>query len=219
MAATAADHHSFLMLEPSQARGKLMPHWSTMSLEFWGTIASFGTFIVIAATAIAALIQLKHMRDGNQLTGLLDVLSRVEDPLFNEYVDRAKAMLNEKLPDPNYRRSIQDSTFEREHNPWLNMANSYEWVGSLIKHRLIPEEPFMDVYSSRLIFAWRIIEPVVAIRRRNGDPSLWENFEYLVVRAHAWEAQFPNGAYPKHASRLSIPDVWLEEDKALGKTR
>jgi hypothetical protein len=190
-----------------------------MSLEFWGTIANFGTFIVIGATAVTALIQLKHMRASNQLTGLLDVLSRVEDPLVNDYVDQAKRMLSENLPDPEYRRGITDGVFERRGNAWLNLLNSYEWVGSLIKHGLIPEEPFMDVYSSRLLSAWEIVEQVVALRRRCGDQSLWENFEYLVVRAREWERQFPEGAYPRGVQRLTIPDRYLAEDRALGITR
>lgn len=187
-----------------------------MSLEAWSTAASIGTFIVIGATAVAALIQLRHMRAGNQLTGLLDVLGRVEDPMFNMYTDRAKRLLEEELPSADYRRSIQQGRFAREDNPWLNLLNSYEWVGSLVKHRLIPEEPFMDVYSGRLLLAWSIVEPVVAIARRRGDTSLWENFEFLVVRAKEWERMFPNGAYPPRVPRLQITDRWLAEDRALG---
>lgn len=190
-----------------------------MNWEAWSTFASVGTFIVIAATAITAVIQLHHVRESNQLTGLLDVLARVEDPMINEYTDQAKAQIQERLRDPEYRRSIQEGTFERAGNAWLNLANSYEWVGSLVKHRLIPEEPFMDVYSARLIIAWKIVEPVLAIRRRSGDPSLWENFEYLLARAHQWEKQFPSGAFPTDTPRLNITDAWLEEDRRLGITR
>jgi hypothetical protein len=190
-----------------------------MSLEVWGIIANFGTFIVIGATAVTALVQLKHLRASNQLTGLLDVLSRVEDPIFNEYIDQSKIVLAEKLPDPEYRRRLTDGIFERRGNAWLNLLNSYEWVGSLIKHGLIPEEPFMDVYSSRLLSAWQIVEQIVAIRRRCGDSSLWENFEYLVVRAREWERQFPEGAYPRRTPRLTITDRYLTEDRALGITR
>jgi hypothetical protein len=31
-----------------------------MKLEYWNTIAALGTFLVITASAIAALIQLRH---------------------------------------------------------------------------------------------------------------------------------------------------------------
>jgi len=55
-----------------------------ISLEVLNAVASIGTFIMIGVTAITALVQLRHLRASNQLTGLLDVLSRVEDPVFNE---------------------------------------------------------------------------------------------------------------------------------------
>jgi Domain of unknown function (DUF4760) len=185
-----------------------------MSVEIWSIIVSAGTFVVIAATAIAALIQLRHMRAGNQLTGLLDVLSRVESPMFNVYTDKAKQMLDQSLSSQQYRKAIESGDFPRENNAWLNLANSYEWVGSLVKHGLIPEGPFMDVYSSRLIRAWSIVEPVIAIARRRGDQSLWENFEFLVVRAHDWERTSPNGSYPRGLRRLNITDRWAQEDQA-----
>ena len=185
-----------------------------MSLELLNSVATIGTFLVIGATAVTAVIQLRHLRAGNQLAGLLDVLSRVEDPVFNEWTDRAKRLLDERLPDPAYRRTIFEAAWDREGNPWLNMCNSYEWVGSLVKHGLIPEEPFMDVYSARILVAWKIVEPVVAIVRRRGDPSVWENLEYLVVRSKMWERRNPNGAYPAGTPRLSIQDAYKDVDRA-----
>lgn len=183
-----------------------------MSLELLNTIGTIGTFLVIGATAITAVIQLRHLRASNQLAGLLNVLSRVEDPVFNEWLDRSRAMLHQNLPDPAFRRTLYEARYPREGNPWLNMCNSYEWVGSLIKHKLIPEEPFMDVYSARILTAWEVLEPVVAIVRRRGDPSIWENFEYLVARSKQWEKENPQGAYPKNVARVQMKDVWLQDD-------
>src|SRR5437870_13689401 len=85
-----------------------------MSQETLATAAAIGTFIVIAATAIAAVVQLRHLRAQNQLTGLLTVLARVEDPQFNEWVDGAQALLTSRLPEPRYRRAILDGTYERK---------------------------------------------------------------------------------------------------------
>ncbi|MBV8282486.1 MAG: hypothetical protein JO347_10555, partial [Candidatus Eremiobacteraeota bacterium] len=50
-----------------------------MSLELWSTIAAVGTFVVITATAIAAVIQLRHMRSSNQITILNDFRIATED--------------------------------------------------------------------------------------------------------------------------------------------
>ena len=181
-----------------------------MSLEIMSTAAAIGTFIVIAATAITAVVQLRHLRAQNQLTGLLTVLSRVEDPQFNEWVDGAREMVKSRMPDPAYRRAVLDGTYERKNNPWLNLANSYDWVGSLVKHNLIPEESLLDVYSGRVIQAWGIIEGIVPLVRRRSGPVVWENFEYLVVRAREWNAQHADGAYPKGVPRLQIDVTWPE---------
>jgi hypothetical protein len=181
-----------------------------VSQETLSTAAAIGTFIVIAATAIAAVVQLGHLRAQNQLTGLLTVLARVEDPQFNAWVDAAREMIRLRLPDPAFRMSIIDGTFERNDNPWLNLGNSYDWVGSLVKHKLIPEESLLDVYSGRVIQAWEIIEPLVPLMRKRAGMAVWENFEYLVVRARECNVQNPQGAYPKGVSRLKIDVTWPE---------
>jgi len=181
-----------------------------MSQETLGTAAAVGTFVVIAATAVAAVVQLRHLRAQNQLTGLLTVLARVEDPQFNEWVDAAREMIKSRMPDPAYRRAILDGTYERRNNAWLNLANSYDWVGSLVKHRLIPEETLLDVYANRIIQAWNIVESIVPLVRKRSGPGAWENFEYLVVKAREYDVQHADGAYPKDVPRLKIGVTWPE---------
>jgi hypothetical protein len=181
-----------------------------MSLEIMSTAAAIGTFLVIAATAIAAVVQLRHLRAQNQLTGLLTVLARVEDPQFNEWVDGAREIVDARLTDANYRKSIINGVVPRKNNPWLNLANSYDWVGSLVKHKLIPEDSFLDVYTGRVIQAWDIIEGIVPLVRKRGGPGVWENFEYLVVRAREWNSHHTQGAYPKGVPRLRIGVTWPE---------
>ncbi len=68
-----------------------------MSFQLIDSVAAVGTFIVIAATAIAAVIHLRHLRVSNQLQGLLTVLARVEDANFNHRVDQARGILNDRL--------------------------------------------------------------------------------------------------------------------------
>jgi hypothetical protein len=58
-----------------------------MSLEVVNTLATFGTFVVIAATAIAALVQLRHARSSNQIEALAEMRqeaasSEIASPAF-----------------------------------------------------------------------------------------------------------------------------------------
>lgn len=174
-----------------------------MSLELLNTIASIGTFAVIGATAIAAVIQLRHLRVNNQLEGLLSVLARVEDSNFNRWVTAAQRQLPGMLADPAYRQSVIEGTFDRD-VAWLNLANSYDWVGSLVKNNLIPVDAFLDVYSFRVMQAWKVLEPMAALVRPTVGDAVWENFEYLYVKAEDWTKSHQHGTYPKHLRRLKL---------------
>ncbi len=185
-----------------------------MPYEVINTVAAVGTFLVIAATAIAAAIQLRHMRVNNQLEGLLSVLARVEDPNFNKWMTDAATQLPVMLADPAYRRSIMDDTYDRNVS-WLFLGNSYDWVGSLVKNRLIPEQAFMDVYSYRVVRAWENLKDVLAILRRTRGPGIWENFEFLYAHAKHWMERMPNGSLPKSFKRMKLEDPWLLDDLAF----
>lgn len=175
-----------------------------MSIELLNTIASIGTFVVIGATAIAAVIQLRHLRANNQLEGLLDVLARVEDEQFNKWLTDTRRELPKLLADPEYVQSVLDNTFDRN-VAWLQLGNQYERVGSLLKYRLIPEEPFLDVYCMRAVRAWNTLLPILSLMRSEGDDSTWENFEYMYVRAKCWLARHEKGNYPSGIERADVP--------------
>jgi hypothetical protein len=191
-------------------------------LQTLEAVAQIGTFVVIAATAVAAIFQLRHMRASNQLEGLLSVLARVEDSNFNRWVTAAQRQLPEMLADPVYRQSIVDGTFDRD-VAWLNLANSYDWVGSLVKNRLIPVDAFLDVYSYRVMQAWKVVEPVAALVRPHVGNAIWENFEYLYVKAEDWtKAHGGHGTYPKHLRRVqlssSLPRPSRQADSSVKQT-
>jgi hypothetical protein len=173
-------------------------------LEILSTAAAIGTFVVIGATAIAAVIQLRHMRANNQLEGLLDVLARVEDESFNKWLTETQRELPKLLADPQYVQSVLDNTFDRN-VAWLQLGNQYERVGSLLKYRLIPEEPFLDVYCMRAVRAWNLLLPVLSVMRADEDHSTWENFEFMYVRAKRWIERHRQGNYPHGVERAEVP--------------
>lgn len=175
-------------------------------LEKLNTVAAIGTFIVIAATAIAAVFQLRHMRAANQLEGLLSVLARVEDSNFNTWLTETQRQLPGLMADRSYVQSVIENTFDRS-VAWLQLGNSYDWVGSLVKNRLIPEASFLDVYSFRVVQAWELMIPITVLARYQVGNAIWENFEYLYVRAKRWSERNANGTYPKHVERAALPSI------------
>ena len=61
-----------------------------MSLELLNTVASLATTLIVAATAIAALVQLRHLRAGNQIEGQLAMVNLFQGQEFESALRRAR---------------------------------------------------------------------------------------------------------------------------------
>ena len=184
-----------------------------MTLEALSTAAAVGTFLVIAATAIAALIQLRHLRVSNQLQGLLAILTMPYEPVLQQSFEFVSHELEARLQEPEFRRQLERDTVDRLVHKEMRVLDYYERLGSIVKNGLIPEDLYFD--NSTPEQYWRLLSQVIAIRRRVRGPVVYDNFEYLVARSRDWDARHPNGNYPASASRLAIEDRWAEEDRRL----
>jgi hypothetical protein len=71
-----------------------------MSLELINTFFTFGTFVVIAATAIAAVVQLRHARSSNHIAALNELRETTEVPEFQAALYFVQGELSAKLQDP-----------------------------------------------------------------------------------------------------------------------
>jgi len=77
-----------------------------MSLELVNTFATLGTFLVIGATAVAAIIQLRHARSSNQIA----TLNELRETSISEELRAALHFVHTELPvklrDPAFRYSL-----------------------------------------------------------------------------------------------------------------
>lgn len=172
-----------------------------MSIETWGVIFEGGTFLVITATAIAALIQLGHIRRGNQLPGLLSVLEVFQEPYIHDLVNFVREDLPARMRDPSFRESLEKIPIDRRKHPELHLCEMYEEIGSYMRSGLIDEELFLRAHWYNVGLYWELLAPAIAIARQNR-PYIFENFEYLAVRAKLWKAAHPKGNYPSSLPRM-----------------
>ena len=172
-----------------------------MSLELWGTLASVGTFAVILATAITAVVQLRHIRLANQLAGLLSAFGMLQDSSVRELVNFVRQDLAKKMQDETFRRSLLDIPVDRRIHPELYLCDLYNHIGSFVRSGLIDERVYLqtDWYNANLY--WKLLKDVIAQTRRNR-PHLFENFEWLAARAQRWVAEHPDGDYPASERRM-----------------
>jgi hypothetical protein len=164
-------------------------------LEVWNTVATVGTFLVILATAIAAIVQLQHLRVNNQLQALLAILRMPYDPELSTSFDFVLGDFKNKMRDPDFRADLTKLTPpDRRIHKELRVCDYYERLGSCIKFGLIAEELYFDNSTPERF--WNVLEPAIA----------YENFEYLVIRSNEWDRRHPNGNLPPGIQRLVLPD-------------
>ena len=178
-----------------------------MTYEALSAVAAVGTFVVITATAIAALVQLRHLRVANQLARLLTLIEMPLQPKLSDAFiflahDFGRMMQDEMFRDQIEHQRPLDRTVHKE----LLVCDYYERIGSAIKYGLISGDFYLD--SGSPLQYWRILEPAIAIMRRNHGPWIYENFEYLAMLAERWEKEHPTGNYPAAAPRLTLRDPW-----------
>ena len=184
-----------------------------MSAEWLSTFFTGATFFVIAATAIAALIQLRHLRASNQIVTLLAVTERrgsAEFRFVNNYVFNGE--LDKHLKDPQYRKGLMQVPVDVNAHPEMVLLFSWEQTGAMLKLGWFSEEALMETSGLIAIAAWRKLNPVVAIIRRERGPQVFDNFEYLASRALLWEAKHARGTFPKDTPHLPAIDVYTEDN-------
>jgi hypothetical protein len=172
-----------------------------MTLEAWNTAAAIGTFLVITASAIAALVQLRHMRTGNQLSGLITVFEMLQDPSVRELVNFVRHELAERMKDPDFRASLLEIPIDRRKHPEFYLCDMYNHIGSFVRSGLIDESTYLQTDWYNVNLYWGLLAGVIAISRTNR-PQIFENFEYLAARARGWVERHPDGDYPRAERRL-----------------
>jgi hypothetical protein len=173
-----------------------------MSIELVNALAAVGTFVVIAVTAVAALIQLRHLRSGNQLAGLLQTVNVFGDPEFQRKLAWLRDEFPSKMKDTSFLAELrQPGSISRTQHPELAIADLWEQTGVYIKYGLVSEEAFMDLAGSSVLDMWNAMVEAIKIRREVAGDAAYENFEYIAARAIEWKKRHLT-SYPAGAPRL-----------------
>lgn len=172
-----------------------------MTLEAWNTAAAVGTFVVITASAIAALVQLRHLRTSNQLSGLISVFDMLQDPGVRDLVNFVRHDLALRMKDDDFRASLLEIPVDRRKHPEFYLCDMYNHIGSFVRAGLIDERTYLQTDWYNVNLYWELLADVIEIGRTNR-PYVFENFEYLASRAKSWMRAHPHGDFPTGEPRL-----------------
>lgn len=180
-----------------------------MSAEWVTAIATAGTFVVIAASAIAALLQLRHMRGSNQIIALNECRETLESAEFRDAQRFVSYELPKRLTDPAECRKIAQLPFTGEYQAIGTVANFFESMGLFVKSGIIDRRIACDFWAFIVLRNWHALLPVITyVREEVQTKALWENFEFMAAISEIYSARFTDGDYP-----ASIPH--MPEDRSL----
>jgi hypothetical protein len=187
-----------------------------MSAEWVTAIGTIGTFVVITASAIAALIQLRHMRGSNQIVALTECRETLESPDFREAQRFVSYELPKRLQDPAERMRIAQpqSQFEGEYKAIDTVANFFESMGMFVKNRIIDRDLALSMWCYVVLRNWNALLPIITyVRDDLHEPSIWEHFEYLASLSEIYLRDHPGGTYPKNVPHLPGDRSFIEAVK------
>lgn len=201
-----------------------------MTPEIITAVSSALTALVIAATAVAAVIQLRHMRSGNLIEAILSFRSMLEDDEHRKATRLLRGGdLARELADPQFRRYLyrMAKKLPMEDIPEryvalteaaIALGNSFELIGGMVRNRVVAPDVFLANYWWVVTNTWsRMADYIAVARRYTGADSLFEDFEYLTVISEEWAKRHPN-SYARGVARMplvnSYPlerEMWLNE--------
>jgi hypothetical protein len=181
-----------------------------MSAEWVTAISTAGTFVVIAASAVAALVQLRHMRTSNQLAVLNEIRHSMERPEFRRAFQFVTHELEAHTANPDCRKRLLEMSGP-EAEMVRDVGNFFDGVAAqVVKHGMVDPELACDWWYSYVVRAWEALATFTASRRAMLGYDMWEDFEYLALLCKRFRARYPRGTYPHGEEHLALPEPWPE---------
>ena len=175
-----------------------------MSAEWVTAIGTVGTFVVIMASAIAALVQLRHTRGSNQIIALTECRETLESVEFQDAREFVALKVPQLVADPEMQRRLQEPFFPNELRPAGNVANFFESMGAFVRFNIIDRRIACDLWCGVVVSSWNGVLPITRVRRQL-DPGIWENFEYLAVLCEEFMERNPT-SFPAGMRRMPLQE-------------
>jgi hypothetical protein len=184
-----------------------------MSPESWTAVASVGTFLVIAATAIAAIVQLGHLRAANQVAAMQLFATTYEGAELRTAFHFVREELKQHLDDPGFRRELRSGDLDRAKHPEIQICNFFDQWGMYYRSGTIDRRAFMQVNAGVVAAFWDLLEPAIALLADPVEGNLsFQQFEYLTLQARRWLERHPAGDYPPGEERIPMADRWRDSN-------
>lgn len=178
----------------------------TSAAEWVTALSSFGTFVVIAASAVAAMLQLRHLRSSNQIAAYNECRETFETQAFRDALTFIRNELPARLEQADTTEDMIRNALSGEYSVIRLVANLFETMGLFVKTGMIEERLACELWSGIVLEIWLRLRPVTKLIRERIDPGIWINFEYMAYLSERYNERFPDGEYPAGARRMPLTE-------------
>src|SRR5579863_9260135 len=133
--------------------------------EMVSAIASVVTTVLIAATAVAAMSQLRQLRLASQLEGVLALHREFNSSEMNHVRVYVRDALPERLKDPRFVAALRSGEIDFHEHKELLLANFWEKIGSLVREGVLDPEIYLQIGAYRCVEHWEQLRRVIEIVR------------------------------------------------------
>lgn len=180
-----------------------------ISAEWVTAIATAGTFIVIATSAIAALMQLRHMRSSNQINAYNECRETMDQPAFREALDFIFNELPSHFDDPDFLEKMRHGLPGRLGAVRM-VGNLFESMGLFVHLGIMDKDIACELWASIALRSWAALSPMMPLVRRELDPGIWDYFEYMASISRDFIEHSPVARFPSNVKRMPVDESLLE---------
>ena len=145
-------------------------------------VASLLSALIIAITAVAAFLQLRHYRNANEIIVYLRLIDQMDSPEIMAGRTAIHAMAAKLASDRDYRERLADPTFIPDDFRDVGlMLRFLEHISVLVTKGGIAEKLVLAEYADTFVSMWEALRPAIEQRRKAFGPHTGRAFEHLAM--------------------------------------
>ncbi len=177
----------------------------------WEAVAAFGSIasaLILLIGAVAAVVQIKHLRLANQLDCYLRLMHELNSA---ELVEARRFIESTDFTNP---QALRAATQPELDDRIRRLATHFQAVACLLNLGVLNEEMFV-AHIGTAALVWRAVRPVYRIMRERSGTPLLADVEYLVYRTARDQKMLKlSKRYPKEFLERSGLDRLIEKAQA-----
>jgi hypothetical protein len=158
-------------------------------------IASAASALVVGIAAIAAVLQIRHMSNANDITIYLRLVERLDSPQSRAAFAALPPLAERLKTDSALRYRMEQPAPVPDFDEIESLVRFLDTLTMLILAGRVREELTLAEYADDIVRFWSMLAEPLALRRHGAGERLGAAFEHLAMRAKAYQASGEKGRF------------------------